>query len=59
MTRPEMLEVAVAEAGRRLLAEVLWEERKPGAIELPYRGIEALKVLRECCEDNSRNRVRR
>ena len=54
-----MLEVAVAEAGRRLLAEVLWEERKHGAVELPFRVIEALQVLRECCEDNSRNRVRR
>ena len=59
MTRAEMLEVAVAEAGRRLLAEVLWEERKHGAVELPFRVIEALQVLRECCEDNSRNRVRR
>ncbi len=57
MTRPDLIDQAVVEAARALLAQVIWAERtRP--LRLPDTVCDALQTLRECCEDHSRVRVR-
>ena len=58
MTRPELLDQAVVETARQVLARVIWAERSQN-LDLPPQVCDALQALRECCEDQSKVRVRR